>query len=155
VSATPRFLVGIDFSPGSRAALNEARRLAALCGASLTLAHVRPSNDVRAAVVEDRGDLIRTGGKVLSSALEEHYERRLAKWARATEGETTLVLRGAPDVALTREARRGYSLLILGTTGQNAVTTLLLGATTERTLARSTIPVMAVPSKALRPASAR
>lgn len=143
---TPRFLVGIDFSPGSRTALDEARRLAALCGASITVAHVRPSNDVRAAVLEDRGDLIRSGGKVLAGALAEHYEKRLAEWVRASEGERGLILRGSADVALSREAQRGYELIVVGTTGQNAVATLLLGATVERAIARSPIPVLAVPS---------
>ena len=147
---TPRFLVGVDFSPGSRTALDEARRLAALCGASITVAHARPSNDVRAAVLEDRGDLIRSGGKVLASALTEHYEQRLAEWVRASDGERGLVLRGSADVALAEEAQRGYELVVIGTTGQNAVATLLLGATVERAIARSPIPVLAVPSKVRR-----
>ena len=147
---TPRFLVGIDFSPGSRKALDEARRVAALSGATLTLAHVRPSNDVRAAIHEDRGDLIRAGGKVLQKDLAEHYETRLAEWAKTREGDRTVILRGSPDVALTKEARRGYTLIVIGTTGQNAVQTLLMGATVERTIARSPVPVLVIPTGRLR-----
>ena len=143
---TPRFLVGVDFSPGSRKALDEARRLAALCDAQLTIAHVRPSNDVRAAIHEDRGDLIRTGGKVLSKELAEHYESRIGQWAKPAEGDRTLILRGSSDVALAKEARRGYALIVIGTTGQNAVQTLLMGATVERTIARSPVPVLVVPT---------
>jgi len=151
VAETPRFLVGIDFSAGSRKALAEARRLATLCGASLTLAHVRPFSDIRAAVVEERGDLLRGGGRVLARELAAHYESRLGSWARVAEGGRTIILPGAPDVALTREGRRGYTLLVLGTKGSNAVATLFLGATVERTLARSTIPVLAVPLSARAP----
>ena len=134
VAETPHFLVGIDFSAGSRMALAEARRLASLCGAALTLAHVRPFSDVRAAIVEDRGDLVRAGGRVLAREIAAHYESRLESWARTSEGERAIVLRGAPDVALAREARRGYTLLVLGTRGSNAVATLLLGATAERAI---------------------
>ena len=151
MAATPRFLVGIDFSAGSRKALEEARRLAALSGATITVAHVRPYSDTRAAVLEDRGDLLRSGGKALAEKLAEHYARRLDKWFRASDGEQALILRGAPELVLNGEARRGYTLLVLGTTGQNAVATLLMGATVERTIARATIPVLAVPFKVRRP----
>lgn len=140
-----RFLVGIDFSEGSRRALEEARRLASRCGAAITVAHVRPHSDTRAAVLEDRGDLLRSGEKVLAQKLAEHYARRLDKWVRASQGERALIVRGAPELALNDEARRGYTLLVLGTTGRNAVSTLLMGATVERTIARATIPILAVP----------
>jgi nucleotide-binding universal stress UspA family protein len=144
VPETPRFIVGIDFSAGSRKALDEARRLASLCGATVTVAHVRPASDVRSAVLEDRGDLIRSGGRVLARQLDEHYTDKLAQWVR--EGERAIVLRGAPEVALTREAGRGYTLLVLASTGQNAVSNLLMGATTERAVGRSTVPVLIVPT---------
>ena len=49
-------------------------------------------------------------------------------------------------MALAREGRRGYTLLVLGTRGSNAVATLLLGATAERAIARATIPVLVVPT---------
>ena len=147
MSAAPRFLVGIDFSPGSRKALAEARRLAAQCGARLTLAHVRPVSDVRAAVAEDRGDLVRAGGRVLAREIDAHYASRLRSWAAPREDEATLLLRGAPDVALAREARRGYSLIILGSHGRNFAATVLLGSTTERVIARSSVPVLTVPAR--------
>ena len=155
MAETPRFLVGIDFSAGSRKALVEARRLAARCGALLTLAHVRPFSDVRAAIKEERGDLVRAGGRVLSREIAAHYASRLGGWANEAAGERTLLLRGAPDVALTREARRGYMLLVLGTHGTNVVSEILLGSTVERALARSSIPVLAVPARPRRPRSAR
>ena len=151
VATAPRFLVGVDFSPGSRKALAEARRLASLCGAAITVAHVRPASDIRAAIREERGDLVRAGGKVLTRELTEHYARRLGQWTRGSEGERFVVLRGAPDVALAQEARRGYTLLVLGSTGQNAVATLLMGATAERALGRATIPVLVVPTSARGP----
>ena len=148
MTTTARFLVGIDFSPGSRKALAEARRLAAHCGAKITIAHVRPVSDVRAAVSEDRGDLVRAGGRVLAREIDAHYATRLRVWAEPREGEDTVLLRGAPDIALAKEARRGYSLIVLGSHGRNFAATVLLGSTTERVIARSSIPVLTVPTRA-------
>jgi nucleotide-binding universal stress UspA family protein len=142
----PRYLVGIDFSPGSRRALAAARQLAARTGANLTIAHVRPTSDVRAAIHEERGDLVRTGGRVLVRDLAAHYEHRLGEWARERDGDRTLLLRGAPDVALAREARRGYALLVLGSHGANALASVFLGSNVERALARSPIPVLIAPA---------
>ena len=142
-----RFLVGIDFSAGSRRALTEARALARRSGATLTLAHVRPFSDIRAAVVEERGELVRAGGPSLSREIAAHYARRLAAWAHEADGDRTLLLRGAPDLALTREARRGYALLVVGGRGRNAVSSVFLGSTAQRVLARSTIPVLVVPKR--------
>lgn len=141
-----RYLVAIDFSPGSRRALEAARALARRTGASLTVAHVRPSSDMRAAVVEDRGDLLRPGFGSLSRRLAEHYERRLADWVRLGRGEDGRLLKGAPDVALAREARRGYDLIILGSHGEGTVPPPLMGSTVERVLARSTVPVLVIPN---------
>ncbi len=143
----PRYLVGIDFSQGSRRALAAARLLAAQTGATLTIAHVRPTSHVRAAIHEERGDLIRSGGRVLLRDLAAHYERRLGQWARERDGDETLILTGAPDVALAREARRGYDLLVLGSHGANAVASVFLGSNVERALARSPIPVLVATRK--------
>jgi nucleotide-binding universal stress UspA family protein len=147
VREVARFLVGIDFSAGSRRALAEARALARRSGAALTLAHVRPFSDIRAAVVEERGELVRAGGRSLSREIAAHYARRLAAWAREADGDRTLLLRGAPDLALSREARRGYALLVVGGCGHNAVSSVFLGSTAQRVLARSTIPVLVVPGR--------
>ncbi len=141
-----RFLVAIDFSPGSRRALQAARRLALRSRAALTLVHVRPVSDVRAAVVEERGDLVRAGGRVLSRELAVHYAKRLGAWARKADGDRTLLLRGAPEIALSKEARRGYALLVMGRRGRNPVSSLFVGSTPERVLARSPIPVLIVPA---------
>ncbi len=142
----PRYLVGTDFSPGSRSALEAARKLARRTGAALSVAHVRPSSDMRAAVAEDRGDLLRAGSGSLSRAIEEHYDRKLAAWVRPGHDERVLLLRGAPDVALLREARRGYDTIVLGRHGRGAVPTLLLGSTVARVLSRAGVPVLVVPS---------
>ena len=137
--------MAIDFSPGSRRALETSRALARRTGAALTIAHVRPSSDMRAAIGEERGDLFKPGFGSLSRRLGEHYALRLADWVRPRRGEDVRLLRGAPDVALTREARRGYDLIILGSHGLGIVPAPLMGSTVERVLARTPVPVLVVP----------
>jgi nucleotide-binding universal stress UspA family protein len=142
-----RIMVAVDFSRGSLQALSAARAIARRTGARLTLAHVRPFSDVRAAVAEERGDLVRAGGRVLVRELAAHYARRLGALARKAGGEQTLVLRGAPEVELSKAVRRGYDLLVLGRRGRNTVSTLFVGSTAERVLSRSRVPVLIVPGR--------
>ena len=138
-----RFLVGVDFSPPSRRALAAARSLAERSGALLTIAHVRPFSDIRAAVALERGDLLKIGGRTMTSRIREIYEQRLA--ALAHEGEATLLLTGAPDVALGRQAKRGFDLLVLGRRG-GGLRSVLPGSNALRTMAGSRVPVLIVPS---------
>ena len=138
-----RYLVAVDFSRDSRRALRVARELARRTGALLVLAHVRPLSDVRAAVVEERGDLLGQKAGSLLQSVAAHYAGRLAAWARKTD--RVLVLRGVPALALCREAARGYELLVMGSRGRGAVSAALLGSTVQRTLTRSPIPVLIAP----------
>ena len=71
-----RILVGLDFSPESGRALRAARALRRKSGGILTLAHVRPTSAVRAAVVEEQGDLLRGSPRRLSSEIQKYYEQR-------------------------------------------------------------------------------
>ena len=138
-----RFLVGVDFSPESRKALAFARELAARSGAKLTIAHVRPFSDVRAAVTLERGDLLRGRPRSLSKGVRDLYVRQLS--SLAVEGERVLLLRGASDVALAKEAGRGYDLVILGRRGRG-VRSVLPGSTALRTLAGTKVPLLVVPA---------
>ena len=139
-----RYLVGVDFSPESRRALDAARRLARRSGASITIAHVRPISDIRAAVVEEKGDLLRQPARELARQIAAHYAERFDTIARP--GERTLLLRGAANFSLVREAKNGYELLIVGRGGRGGVEGLFLGSTVTRVLSRCPIPVLVVPS---------
>jgi nucleotide-binding universal stress UspA family protein len=137
-----RILVGVDFSRESLEALRAARALAAKVGGRITLAHVRPTSNMRAAIVENRGDLLRRPAAGLSAAMTDHYERRLGRLRRPRSDERVLLLRGVASPALCREARRGYDLLVLGERGRGRVARFLLGSTTQEAIARSPIPVV-------------
>jgi nucleotide-binding universal stress UspA family protein len=142
-----RVLVGVDFSSESRAAVRAAKNLVQRTGGELTLAHVRPVSDIRAAVVEQRGDLFRLPSGGLARAIAAHYGARLGKLARRGKNESHRLLRGDPAPALCREACRGYDLLVMGTRGRGRGAAFLLGSTVQEVLHRSPIPVVVVPAR--------
>lgn len=145
-----RVLVGVDFSPESRAAVQAARGLVKRTSGELTLAHVRPVSDIRAAMVEERGDLLRRPSGGLARAIAAHYRERLGKMARPRKNESYRLLRGDPAPRLCREAARGYDLLVMGTHGRGRTAAFLLGSTVQEVLHRSPIPLVIVPRKRTR-----
>jgi nucleotide-binding universal stress UspA family protein len=142
-----RLLVGTDFSKGSAKALATARSLVERAGGTIVIAHARPVADLRAAVVEERGDLIRgsaPGG--LKRAIQEHYDKKLSRLVRG-RGESFLVLKGEPAWALAKEAARGYDYLVIATRGLGGAASLLLGSTARAILWHAKTPVIVVPAR--------
>lgn len=139
-----RILVAVDFSRESLAALKTIRALLRRVPGKLTIAHVRPPNDVRAAVLEERGDLLRLPPGSLARGIAAHYQERLGKIARPGEG--VKLLRGEPARELCREAR-GYDLLAMGTRGRGGAAVFLLGSTVQEALSRAAVPLIVVPSR--------
>ena len=137
-----RILVAVDFSPESKEALRVARELALRTQARLTLVHVRPRSDVRAAVVEERGDLLKARAGTLRKAMAQHYEERLESIGERRDARK--LLSGKPSLALLREARSGYDLLVMGSRGRGRVASALLGSTVQEMLTRSRVPILVV-----------
>jgi nucleotide-binding universal stress UspA family protein len=147
VASPLRVLVGVDFSPESRAALRVARNLVRQTKGKLTLAHVRPVSNIRAAVVEERGDLLRRPPGGLARAIAAHYRRRFERLTGRRKDENCRLIRSDPAPGLCREAARGYDLLVLGTRGRGLGTEFLLGSTVQEVIHRSPIPVVVVPAR--------
>lgn len=140
-----RLLVAIDFSPYSVRSLRAARKTKQRTGGTLTVLHVRPSSDVRAAVVEERGDLVKSAN--LRNAMADHYRSRLDALVGGRAGESWKIRSGKPAVEIAREGRRGYDLVVAGTRGAGAAARLLLGSTVQELLQSSPIPVVVVPAR--------
>jgi nucleotide-binding universal stress UspA family protein len=144
---TFRVLVAVDFSPQSLAALRAARALVKRAPGELTIVHVRPSSDVRAAVLEERGDLLRLPAGGLSRSMASHYERRLADLPRPAARESVRLLNGEPAREICREAARGYDLIAMGSRGRGSAAAFLLGSTVQEVLVQSRIPLLVVPAR--------
>jgi nucleotide-binding universal stress UspA family protein len=141
-----RLLVAVDFSRSSRRALQAAARIAKKAGASVTIVHARPASDLKAAVLENLGELARLPRRRLGEGLARHYASLLQKSRRQLPGAKTRLLVGWPARTIAREARRGYDLLVVGSRGRGAVSRALLGSTTQELLHRSRVPVLVVES---------
>lgn len=147
MAAPLRVLVALDFSPESLAALKAARSLVKRTRGELTVVHVRPLSDVRAAVLEERGDLLRLAAGGLASAIAEHYESRFSKVLGRGKTESIRLLRGDPARELLRESRRGYDLIVMGNRGRGRVAAFLPGSTVQEMLVRSPVPMLVVPAR--------
>jgi nucleotide-binding universal stress UspA family protein len=138
-------LVPVDFSPASVKALRVAEDLARRVRGTVTLLHVRPISDVRAAVLEERGDLLRGSSQALRQGLATHYGSRLDSLKdRFGEAAVTLA-RGKASHEIRRAARRGFDYVVMGGRGRGGLGRLL-GGTAQKVLAGCPIPVLVVPS---------
>lgn len=137
-------LVPVDFSPTSLKALREAGRLADRMGASLTLLHVRPISDVRAAIAEGREDLLKGRARSLASGMKRHYAERLAALAARSGAAEARLASGRASREILR-ASKGCDLVVMGRTGRGGISGLL-GGTTRKVLASSPVPVVVVPA---------
>jgi nucleotide-binding universal stress UspA family protein len=137
-------LVPVDFSPTSLKALREAARLADRMGASLTLLHVRPISDVRAAIAEGREDLLKGPSRALAAAIKRHYAERLSALAARVGAAETRLASGRASHEIVRAAK-GFDLVVMGRTGRGGLPGLL-GGTTQKILAACPIPVAVVPT---------
>lgn len=124
-----RVLVGYDGSPGSRAALATALRLARESGGRVTAVTVQHHLPRYGATI----------GEVDEERLVEQAEaRRLANEVQAVADEQqmavdTRVVPGHPAHELVQAAEQlGADLVVLGHSGHSALWGALLGATTER-----------------------
>ena len=149
-----RVLVAVDFSTESRQACRAARGLVSVTGGSLTVAHVRPFSDLRAAVFEDRGDLLKKKTPGLRKAMAHHYEQLLSDMIQEGD-ERSVLLRGKPALELCHEAGQNHDLLVMGSRGRGGVASMLLGSTVQEVLTLSKVPVMVIPVRATRGGSRR
>ena len=141
---TLSLLVCVDFSPTSLKALREGRRLADRMGASLTVLHVRPMSDVRAAIAEGREDLLQGPPGALAAAMKSHYAVRLAALVARSGAFETRLASGRASREILRAAK-GFDLVLMGRTGRGGLSGLL-GGTTHKVLAACTVPVAVVPT---------
>jgi nucleotide-binding universal stress UspA family protein len=142
--AGPVILCPVDFSRASRGALRYAFAIAEHFGARLALLTV---NDP---LLQEATEL-RLGG----SWLEARTRRELVRFhEEATSGRrislevTTHVATGKPaSEILTRAREEGADLIVMSSRGASSVRKLFFGATAERVLRETTIPVLVTPAQ--------
>jgi nucleotide-binding universal stress UspA family protein len=148
--ALARILVPLDFSPGSRRAVDHAGSLAAGTKASIDLVHVWSPPALLPAglvVTGPEGGPIMTLEQLVrqqSSAELKEAEQALARAGVAEVRSHFLI--GEPAQAIVEMARRQpIDLVVMGTHGRTGLGRLLLGSIAEKVVRLAPCPVMTVP----------
>jgi nucleotide-binding universal stress UspA family protein len=140
-----RILVPVDGSETSRAALQEAIKLAKQLGARLKLVHVIENARVfDAEGMVDQSTLLdiatRSGEQVLSRAREVAQKEGI-------EAETTLLEAGGDrnENVIVAEAKQWLAeLIVIGTHGRSGISRLLFGSVAEGVVRGATMPVLLI-----------
>lgn len=143
-----RVVAAIDLSPGSETVLRAATDMCTAYGSELCIASVfehpgvlvGEAGEPEADVPREELDRARVAYR---DALERHAE---LPRARQVPTEVTMIEGETPDEALLREVKnRKASLLVIGTSGQDAWHRMVLGTTAERLCCESPSPVLVLP----------
>ncbi len=139
-----RWLVAVDFSATSRAALRVAHELAGVCEAQLVPLHVVP--EMLTSAAPDPADPLRMKEAAASAAGREHAAEltRLVADELGEEVEVKVALGAPADTLALATEHLSTDLVIMGTRGRTGLAHLVLGSVAERTLRRSPVPVLCV-----------
>ena len=138
------FLVAIDGSEGSEAAIDEALALAQDVGADITFAFVRkpPSTLLGTPYYErllcaDLGQARAT----LDAARRRALETRVAMRSEIVEGDPV-------DEILSLADNRGVDLIVMGSRGRGALAGAVLGSVSSAVAQHANVPVLVVKERA-------
>ena len=145
-------LVPVDFSPVTKAVVDEASSLAQSCGGKIVLLYVVQPPVLVAeygGVIEDVVPLIEAADKAATQLLAQW--RDYLKESNVTV--KTVKIEGFPAKEIIDQAKSaGADYLVMGSHGHTAFYDLLIGSTTSGVLKKAPCPVVVVPA---RPTSGR
>ena len=136
-----KILVPVDFSEAGKPALEQARSLALICGASVRLLHVREMVYTETTVPVTAFE---------SAEMRKHIEREMgAIQTRVFKGVKTEyeVCDGLPFQEIVLAAsKHGCDLVVMTTHGYTGLKHILLGSTAERVVRYAPCPVLVIRS---------
>jgi nucleotide-binding universal stress UspA family protein len=137
-----RILVPIDFGPASSAALDCARDLARMAGATVYVVHVVDDvaarhNEFPAGALSDAQASIEQSARKRLNDLAEREEVRFSS--------TAILASTSPAKAIVRYAKdQAIDLIVMGTHGSAPVVRMFLGSVADRVLRTAACPVVMV-----------
>ena len=143
-----RILVGVDFSPGSQAALERAAELAACFAGALDVVHVwnAPPYVAPEALVGFSSGTSQT----LSDVIRSNAERSMKQFVAEARQQGIRIAHarvecGDPARTILELAEEGdYDLIAIGTHGRSGLSHLLAGSVAETVVRRARRPVLTV-----------
>jgi universal stress protein A len=141
----PSIICPVDFSEGSRAALNYAGVIADHFGARLLVVSV--DDPLLAAAAENAG--LPSLAQETAGELRRFVERTVPGAPSSAATVEFQVGVGKPATEILRLAAQGRAeLLVMSSQGRSGVSKTFFGSTTERVLRETTIPVLVIPKNA-------
>jgi nucleotide-binding universal stress UspA family protein len=142
-----RILVPVDFSAGSRAALEHAVFLAQRLNAAIDVLHVwQTPDDLPAESVRIAANGIRGGiGPRARDAAEQALAELVAPFARMGVPLRAESVFGQPVPVIRSKAEEGwYDLIVMGTLGRGGLPRLFLGSVAEALVRTAPCPVLTI-----------
>ena len=136
-----KILVPIDFSPGSKAALNYALEFAKEFGGNIQVLHIVDSRGV--SYVTYHGSMV----SQLLESLEQEMQSLLSELDfQGVDVEAMVSERiGVPHLEIIDEAqKRGADLIVIGTHGHTGIAHAFLGSVAEKVVRHAPCPVLTV-----------
>jgi nucleotide-binding universal stress UspA family protein len=144
----PTIVVGVDFSPANRPALEAAIEAANERHARLALVHaLQPLGAPGLVPSSPRADAERNESSDVVSNVDNPLQAWQQEVADAGIRVETISLAGEPSDVLVNEAlRQGADAIVVGTHGKGGLEKAVLGSVARRVVKKSTVPVLVVPS---------
>lgn len=137
-----RILCPVDFSPFSKAALEEATALAAGMGSELRILHAYQNPAFvlpMSGYVGPTADMVARTRQQLGHELEAMSQDARNKGVKVE----TMVIEGVPYVAIVDNAKEwSADLIVMGTHGRTGLSHALTGSVTERVVRLAPCPVL-------------
>jgi nucleotide-binding universal stress UspA family protein len=138
-------LVPTDFSDTSKAALDYARELARMSGASLHLLHVVQDPFAQLWAVEADGISVRDVLERFVRIAKRQLDETLSDAERNTFRATLETRVGSPPQEIVDYAKKtGVDLIVMGTHGRGVIVHALIGSVAERVVRMATCPVLTI-----------
>lgn len=140
-------LVPVDLSDVTERVVDQARRLAQVMGARVTLLHVAPAEPEFVGFDPGPPSVRAAEAQHLAT---EHRKTQALKGRLEDAGlqATALVVQGYPVEKIVQEAERlAAGLIVMGSHGHGALHHLLVGSVTEGVLRKARCPVVVVPAR--------
>ncbi len=135
-----KILCAVDFSEGSRLALEDGAELARRFGAELVLVHVREPTRAVATELEPSPERLEQEAVELGRKLENW--RREAERLAGREVRAVLVSGPAAAEIVRIAGAERFDLVVAGTHGRTGLGRLLVGSVAERLVRESPCPVL-------------
>jgi nucleotide-binding universal stress UspA family protein len=143
-------LVAVDFSEGSKAALDRAALIARQTGANLHVLHVWQAPEFVPALDRSTDATLASISKLVEARAREEMDRFVTEaGVRGITIRHAFVEAGVPATAIVdAAARQKHDLIVVGTHGRTGLAHALIGIVAERVVRKAPCPVLSVRERA-------